>query len=128
MDNELYEHKWRELLIKRLSSVQAVLRRDATAERKKLQLARVLAAGYETVEQAHEAYGWDFITWEQFEHIKALLEQDPNAGNVAHAALLKISGYIQGLKADLIQERSIYEADAKIKDHFDRKEWEKNAN
>jgi hypothetical protein len=127
MENNRFERSWRELLIKRLSTVQAVLKRDAAAERKKLTEARTLSAGYETVEQAHESYGWGYITWEQYENIKSLLEQDPNTGNISHAALVKLNGYIQGLKDDLIQEVSIYETDAKIGDYFARKEWEKNA-
>lgn len=127
VENEHFEREWRELLIKRLSSAQAVLKRDAAAEGKKLSEARENAAGYKTVEDAHEAFGYANITEAQYDRIKALLEQDPNAGNVAHAALKKISGYIQGLKDDLLQARSIHEADAKMKDYFDRKEWEKNA-
>lgn len=124
MENEHFEREWRELLMKRLSTAQSVLKRDAAAEGKKLREARELAAGYKTVEEAHEAYGWAFITESQYERIKALLEQDPNAGNVAHAALKKIIGYIQSLKDDLIQSQSICEAEAKMKDYFEKKEWE----
>jgi hypothetical protein len=123
-DNEKFEREWRELLIKRLSSTRAALKRDAAAERKAFADARKLAAGYNTVEEAHEAFGWAYITEKQFDSIKAILEQDPNAGNTAHAALLKISSYIQALKDDIIQPQADRDYEAKMKDYFARIEGE----
>jgi hypothetical protein len=123
-DNEKFEREWRELLIKRLSSTRAALKRDAAAERKAFADARTLAAGYSTVEEAHEAFGWAYITEKQFDSIKAILEQDPNAGNTAHAALLKIDSYIQTLKDDIIQPQADRDYEAKMKDYFARIEGE----
>ena len=51
-EDRTFEIAWRELLITRLKSVQTVLKRDSAAELKQLKSARVLAAGYETFEDA----------------------------------------------------------------------------
>jgi hypothetical protein len=75
LDGEVsFEIAWRELLVKRLSSVQAVLRRDATAERNALEAAAVSAAGFTTVDEAHEAYGYGYITENQFNLAKLKIE------------------------------------------------------
>lgn len=131
-ENEQFEKEWRELLMKRLSTVQSVLKRDAAAECKKSVEARELAAGYATVEEAHNAYGYDEITWGQYERIRATLEADPNIGNVAHAALKNINEYISSLKSDIIEFNASREHDAKIKNYFadlkEKKEWEDEQN
>lgn len=69
-----YEIKARKLALKRLEHPLALSK--AAAEKKRSErIARLEELGeYKTYEEAHDAYGWGFITEEEFESIKNFLE------------------------------------------------------
>lgn len=97
-----FEIAWRELLIKRLKTVQGVLRRDAAAEKKALTDESIAAAGYSSVEDAHEAYGWGEITEKQFNLIKLRLENPGKSPSAAAVNKLSFTiGLLQGELNDL---------------------------
>ena len=89
-----FEIAWRELLVKRLKTAQGVLKRDAAAEIKALKAKAIEEAGYNTVEDAHEAYGWNEITAKQFDLIKLQLE---NPGKSPSAAALNKLNFTVGI-------------------------------
>jgi len=93
----LHEIEWRKLLLKRLSSVQAVLKRDSAAETKKNIEAKKLAAGYTCFEEAQEAYGWDEITLKQLDAIKDIFDsKDVSLSGDALKRLSWMLGSVQG--------------------------------
>ena len=98
--NIIYEIEWRELLLKRLLSAQAVLKRDAAAEEKRLSDARQLTAGFKDLADAHEAYGWCDITEAQFNTIRELFE-NPEKENKANDALKRLGIMISYLRDDI---------------------------
>jgi hypothetical protein len=93
----LQEIEWRKLLVKRLKSSQAVLRRDASTEEKLMSEAKQLAAGYEDYAAAHEAYGWAEITWEQLDAIQAIFEDEQESkSRKALKRLTQMIGAVEG--------------------------------
>lgn len=95
--NLLNEIEWRKLLIKRLKSAHSALKRDAAAERKRLDESKQLAAGYDTFEEAQEAYGWECITLKQLDDIKAILENHQvGITETASAQMSQIIGDLEG--------------------------------
>jgi len=118
MENQLnperiFEIEWRELLIKRLNTPRAALQRDKATEEKQITEAKQLATGYESVDEAHEAFGWGDITERQFDAIKAVFiaSKFENQENKSTAALKRITrmiselqGEIKNLRGDEIQE------------------------
>ena len=97
--NYVHEIEWRQLLIKRLKSSQAALKRDAAAEKKQIAEAKQLAAGYASYEEAHEAYGWAVITEKQLDRIKAIFDEEP----IGHSqtALRRINWIIGDLEGEI---------------------------
>jgi len=96
MSSVVYEIEWRELLVKRLKTAQAVLKRDAAKEKKQRTEAKQLAAGYTNFEEAHEAYGWGYITQKQLDTIQALFDNRENQSRSALQRIFRIIGEIQG--------------------------------
>ena len=96
MNETLYEIEWRELLIKRLKTAQAALKRDAAAEEKQRAEAKELAAGYASFDEAHEAFGWGYITEQQLDTIKAIFENQENQSRAALKRINDIIGTLQG--------------------------------
>jgi len=96
MDGGIYEIEWRELLVKRLKSAQTVLKRDAAKEEKQRTEAKQLAAGYGNYEEAHEAYGWGYITQKQLDTIQALFDEQENQSQSALRRITRIIGEVQG--------------------------------
>jgi hypothetical protein len=90
-----FEIKTRELVLKRLSHPLALA--QAAAEKKRSErLARLEALGeYKTFEEAHEAYGWGYISEEEFETIRNFLE---------HKEELKSERSAEEYAADILQE------------------------
>jgi len=96
MSNCVYETEWRELLVKRLKTAQTVLKRDAAKEEKQRTEAKQLAAGYGNYEEAHEAYGWGYITQKQLDTIQALFDNRENQSRSALQRIMRIIGEVQG--------------------------------
>ena len=96
MNAVIYEMDWRELLVKRLKAAQAVLKRDAAKEEKQRTEAKQLAAGYTNYEEAHEAYGWGYITEKQLLKIEAIFDNQENQSLTALRRITEIIGNIQG--------------------------------
>lgn len=95
--NIVYEIEWRELLIKRLKTSQAVLKHDASAEEKQLAEAKQLATGYASYEEAHEAYGWAMITEKQLDTIQAIFDNEQECQSLsALRRMNQIIGAIEG--------------------------------
>ena len=92
MDGGIYEIEWRELLVKRLKSAQAVLKRDAAKEKKQRTEAKQLAAGYANYDEAHEAYGWGYITQKQLDTIQAIFDDQENQS----LCITQIIGNVEG--------------------------------
>lgn len=115
MGNHLYEIEWRKLLVKRLKTVQAVLRRDAVTEEKRRTEAKQLAAGYASFEEAHEAYGWACITEKQLKTIKSIFDKQENVSQAASRRLAQILGSVEGeiimLNTDLDYIKEIIETE-----------------
>jgi len=95
----LHEIEWRKLLLKRLSSVQAVLKRDSAAETKKNIEAKELAAGYTCFEEAQEAFGWDAITLKQLDAIKAIFDSKDNS--LSGDALKRLNWMIGSVQGEI---------------------------
>ena len=95
-DSNIYEIEWRELLLKRLKTVRAVLKRDAAVEEKRRAEAKEITAGYPTYEDAHEAYGWGCITEKQLDAIKAIFDNQENLSRAALRRINDILGTLQG--------------------------------
>ena len=95
----LYEIEWRELLIKRLKTSQAALKRDAAVESKQITEANQLAAGYASYEEAHEAYGWAVITEKQLDRIKAIFDGEQE--NRSRAALRRMNHIIGSIEGEI---------------------------
>jgi hypothetical protein len=108
MSGTEFEREWRLLLIKRLRSAQAALRRDEAIERKQMAEAQKLAAGYESFEDAHEAYGWGDITQNQLDAVQAIFEGGRNRSASAHARISimisALGGEIEELYGNGVQE------------------------
>jgi len=101
----LHEIQWRKLLLKRLSSVQAVLKRDTAAEKKRNIEAKQLAAGYQDFDEAHEAFGWGDITLTQLDDIKAIFDnKDSSPAADALNRLSQMIGSVQGEITMLIND------------------------
>jgi len=101
----LHEIEWRKLLLKRLSTVQAVLKRDAALEAKRNMEAKQIAAGYTNFEDAHEAYGWSDVTLKQLDDIKAIFDnKDSSLSSDALKRLNQMMGSIQGEIAMLLND------------------------
>ena len=97
MNSGIYEIEWRELLVKRLKTAQAVLKRDAAKEAKQRTEAKQLAAGYPDYDAAHEAYGWDEITEKQLLMIEAIFnDHQENHSLSALRRMTEIIGNIEG--------------------------------
>lgn len=109
--NRTYEIEWRELLIKRLKTTRTALRRDAAAEKKQRDEAKQLATGYSSFDEAHEAYGWGYITEKQLDAIKAVYENEESQTAAALRRMTLIIGTLQGeisnLRGDDVQEAAI---------------------
>ena len=103
MKNFVHEIEWRELLIKRLKSSQAVLKRDAVAEEKQIAEAKQLAAGYSSYEEAHEDYGWAAITEKQLDRIKAIFDDEQES--LSGAAFKRLSQIIGSIEGEIIMLR-----------------------
>lgn len=90
-----HEIKTRKLVLKRLEHPLALAK--AAAEKKRSErIARLEELGeYKTYEEAHDAYGWGFITEEEFESIKNFLE---------HKEELKGERSDEEYAADMMQE------------------------
>lgn len=90
-----HEIKARKLVLKRLEHPLALAK--AAAEKKHSErLARLEELGeYKTYEEAHEAYGWDLITAEEFEAVVNFLE---------HKEELKGERSAEEYAADMMQE------------------------
>ena len=109
--NYVYEIEWRKLLIKRLETTRATLKRDAASEEKQKTEAKQLATGYADFEEAHEAYGWGNITEKQLDAIKAVFENQENKSSAAlkriNRIISELKGEIKNLRGDDIQEKGI---------------------
>lgn len=90
-----HEIKARKLVLKRLEHPLALAK--ATAEKKRSERhARLEELGeYKTYDEAHDAYGWGYITEEEFEAIKNFLE---------HKEELKGERSAEEYAADMMQE------------------------
>jgi len=97
--NFIFEIEWRKLLIKRLKSSKAVLKRDAAAEEKQIIEAKQLAAGYSSFEEAHEAFGWAYITEKQLDRIKDIFEDKQESQS--RAALRRINDMIGNIEGEI---------------------------
>ena len=96
MNGGIYEIEWRELLVKRLKSAQTVLKRDAATEKKQRTEAKQLAVGYTNYDEAHEAYGWGYITQKQLDTIQAIFDDQENQSSSALQRITQIIGSVQG--------------------------------
>ena len=97
MSSIIHEIEWRKLLIKRLKTSQAVLKRDAAAEDKLRTEAKQLAAGYASYEEAHEAFGWAYITEKQLDAISDIFEdKQESKTRAALRCIGQIIGNIEG--------------------------------
>jgi len=74
--NYLRDIEGLEILVKRLKSAMSVLKRDNMQEKKERENAKKLSAGYNSLEEAHEAYGWDYITEREFDRICEIFNGD----------------------------------------------------
>ena len=113
MNSGIYEMEWRELLVKRLKAAQAVLKRDAAKEEKQRTDAKQLMTGYTSYDDAHEAYGWGYITEKQLLKIEAIFNNQENQSLTALRRVNDIIGNIQGeinmLNHDLEYRKEIVE-------------------
>lgn len=90
-----HEIKARKLVLKRLEH-PLVLAKAAAEKKRSERIARLEELGeYKTYEEAHDAYGWGFITEEEFEAVKSFLE---------HKEELKSERSAEEYAADMIQE------------------------
>lgn len=100
MENKIaFEIEWRELLVRRLNNAQAALRKDRAAEEANRLEARRFVCEYDTYADAHEAYGWGYITEPQLESIKAVFE---NRDMVPTNALRRLSDFIGSIKGEIM--------------------------
>lgn len=81
-DDLALEIKSREILVKRLEKPFASLQRavdkeNAAREKRNLELSE-----YESEHEAHEAYGYGFITWDEYETIRKRFEDVEHAEQV----------------------------------------------
>ena len=101
----VYEIEWRELLVKRLKAAQTVLKRDAANEEKQRTEARQLASGYSNYEEAHDAYGWGYISEKQLLNIEAIFNNRENQSRTALKRITQIIGSIEGEISMLCHDR-----------------------
>jgi len=98
--NKIFEIAWREYLIKRLDPVIKALQRDRRKERKEMENAVKLAAGFDSVNDAREAYGWEGISASEFQRVKDLFERPLNDGEV-QKALQHLAWFVDRLRGDI---------------------------
>jgi hypothetical protein len=102
------EREWRELLIKRLSTVRSTLKRDAAEEQKLIRRTIEIAARYPNETEAHEAFGWGEITEKEYRRSVELLGQSPAETSRSTKALVRLNWMIESLAGEL---KMIYEGD-----------------
>jgi (p)ppGpp synthase/HD superfamily hydrolase len=94
-----FEVEWREQLIARLKKVVGTLKSDSTKEKIEIAEAKKNEAGYATVEEAHEAYGWAYITEKQYDRIAEILNGHDE--NRSAAALARLTCFINDLRGEV---------------------------
>jgi hypothetical protein len=96
-----FEIAWRELLIKKLTYVQTKLNKETTAqvEAKRARQSE-LRSLYPSAEAAHEAYGWGFITEDEWREIEQELES-VNASTEVSAARDELKSFITRLRREI---------------------------
>jgi len=105
MDRETkQEIEWRNELLARLQAPLKVLKRKAGKEMaQRLARAQELSA-YETEEEAHEAFGYGYITWDEYIAIKDRFDNVEPGGatmSAAEAALNELQGYMRRLQSEI---------------------------
>ena len=96
------------MLIKKLTPVLTALKRAYRLEEKKLEDTKIIAAGFQSVDDAREAYGYESITLEQFELAREILEEPASNKNRALQACQWLSENIDTLRGDIsvLRERN----------------------
>lgn len=98
------EIEWRLELLARLQAPLNVLKRKVGKEAaKRLERAQELSA-YESEEEAHEAFGYDEITWEEYYAIKDRfdnVEPDNATISAAEAALDELKDFMRRLQSEV---------------------------
>jgi len=100
-----FEIKCREILIKRLGTSLSSLTRTVDKENTDRQERVKELSVYQSVQEAHDAYGFDYITWDEFETIKRRFEDaeyaEETSSTTASAALSILKEFIGRLQADI---------------------------
>ena len=112
--NKALEREWRELLVKRLGSVQAVLRRDAKAEEKLIRTATETLARYKTAEEAHDAFGYAEITEDEYRRAVELLSASPAETSRTTNALIRLAQFIGTLRGEIAMVEANEETDEEV--------------
>jgi hypothetical protein len=99
------EIAWRQELLARLQAPLNVLKRKAGKEQEK-RLARARAlSGYESAEEAHDAYGYGEITYAEYllveKHFNHKEHADGEAMTAAEAALDELQGFTRRLQSQI---------------------------
>lgn len=79
------EIKARKLIIKKLDTAIAALEMTANRQRSEREAKREKLLTYKTYNEAHDAYGWGYITEEEFDEITAFLESSQEMVDAATA-------------------------------------------
>jgi len=98
------EIEWRKELLARLQAPLKVLQRKAGKDlEKRLARAQELSA-YETEEEAHEAFGYGYITWDEYSVIKDRFDNvEPSiiTMSAAEAALEELQDFMHRLQSEI---------------------------
>ena len=113
--NKPLEREWRELLVKRLGSVRAVLRRDAMAEEKLIRAAMETLARYKTVEDAHDAFGYAEITEDEYRRAVELLSASPAETSRTTKALVRLVQFIGTIRGEIAMVEANEEIDEEVR-------------
>ena len=100
-----FEIKCREILLKRLETPLGALARVVDKENTARQERYAELSVYQTEQEAHEAYGYKYITWAEYEEIKKRFDDvehaEHNAATVTAAALDMLREFTGRLKSDI---------------------------
>ena len=104
-DDLAFEVKCREILIKRLAAPLAALTKVVDKENNKRQERAAELSLYQTEQEAHDAYGYGYITWDEFLSIQKRFEDlefaEANPTTVTAAALDMLKEFVGRLQSDI---------------------------
>jgi len=115
--DKVFEREWRLLLVEHLKPALASLKRASAAERKKAKEAAVIASGYDSVDEAHNAFGYAEISEEQYRKVVEILECGTDGYKCrAGAAVERLTLTIGSIKGEAESN-----PDAEYEDLFNRR-------